>query len=190
MCYKHLPPRLDTKKALDRVGGVCHLSHTKIPQSFSLERQIQFKCDLTEFINLIPDGFQIFIRQAGQKTLTIDDMTQTDYIEELKQKVCEKTGCPTHLFRLTYQGKSLCDDRKTCIITTLRNTQQSKCTFVHLFISQIYYKQLFCKRVKCPSTIKAGDIIVRRQSAKKGPKVEVEYVQTFSAVYCSLGCVP
>ncbi len=32
--------------------------------------------------------------------------------------------------------------------------------------------------------------IVRRKRAKKGPEVEVEYVQTFIAVYCSLGCVP
>ncbi len=32
--------------------------------------------------------------------------------------------------------------------------------------------------------------IVRRQKAKKGPEVEVEYVQTFIAGYCSLGCVP
>ncbi len=33
-------------------------------------------------------------------------------------------------------------------------------------------------------------LLVRRQKAKKGPEVEVEYVQTFIAVYCSLGCVP
>ena len=33
-------------------------------------------------------------------------------------------------------------------------------------------------------------LIVRRKRAKKGPEVEVEYVQTFIAVYCSLGCVP
>ncbi len=33
-------------------------------------------------------------------------------------------------------------------------------------------------------------LIVRRQKAKKGLEVEVEYVQTFIAVYCSLGCVP
>ncbi len=33
-------------------------------------------------------------------------------------------------------------------------------------------------------------LIVQRQKAKKGPEVEVEYVQTFIAVYCSLGCVP
>ena len=30
---------------------------------------------------------------------------------------------------------------------------------------------------------------VQRQRAKKGPEVEDEYVQTFIAVYCSLGCV-
>ncbi len=40
-------------------------------------------------------------------------------------------------------------------------------------------------------TLNTGPLdIVRRQKAKKGPEVEVEYVQTFIAVYCSLGCVP
>ncbi len=32
-------------------------------------------------------------------------------------------------------------------------------------------------------------LLVRQKKAKKGPEVEVEYVQTFIAVYCSLGCV-
>ncbi len=32
--------------------------------------------------------------------------------------------------------------------------------------------------------------IVGRKRAKKGPEVEFEYVQTFIAVYWSLGCVP
>ncbi len=38
--------------------------------------------------------------------------------------------------------------------------------------------------------LSAINIIVRRKRAKKGPEVEVEYVQTFIAVYCSRGCVP
>ena len=48
---------------------------------------------------------------------------------------------------------------------------------------------VFLKSVICTENTNKRHV-VRRQSAKKGPKVEVEYVQTFIAVYCSLGCVP
>ncbi len=42
----------------------------------------------------------------------------------------------------------------------------------------------------CGFLVGDGWWIVRRKRAKKGSEVEVEYVQTFIAVYCSRGCVP
>ena len=62
---------------------------------------------------LFPGNFQIFIRRTGEQTLAINDMKQTNTVEDLKEKVYDKTGYPQEILWFTYGGKPLYDEYKT-----------------------------------------------------------------------------
>ena len=52
-------------------------------------------------------SFQIFVRDIDGKTRTINEVRKTDSVDDLKNKVREKTGIPIHEQRLIFGGKQL-----------------------------------------------------------------------------------
>ena len=59
----------------------------------------------------IGDSMQIFVEETTGKTITLDDVLETDTIETIKAEIEEKEGIPIAQQHLFFNEKKLADSR-------------------------------------------------------------------------------